>query len=165
MVLDFRKLNEKTIGDSYPLPNIIDILDQIGSAQYFSVFDLVSRFHQIKMSPKDSHTTAFSTPYVHYEFDRMPFGLKNAPATFERLMDLVLTGLQRAVKNFPIPKNPKNIKQFSGLAGYYRRFIDGFPKIATPLNQLLKKDVKFDWSEKLQEAFELLNNWTKIYLT
>ena len=61
-----------------------------------------------------------------------------------------------AVKNFPIRKNPKNIKQFLGLAGYYRRFIDGFSKIATPLNQLLKKDVKFNWSEKQQEAFELL---------
>ena len=53
MVLGFRKLNEKTIGDSYPLPNIIDILDQLGSAQYFSVFDLDSGFHQIKMSPED----------------------------------------------------------------------------------------------------------------
>ena len=59
MVLDFRKLNEKTIGDSYPLPNIIDILDQLGSAQYFSVFDLASGFHQMKMSPEDSHKTAF----------------------------------------------------------------------------------------------------------
>ena len=94
MVLDFRKLNDKTIGDSYPLPNIIDISEQSGSAQYFSVFDLASGFHQIKMSSEDCHKTAFSTSYGHYEFDRMPFGLKNAPATFLRLMDLVLTGLQ-----------------------------------------------------------------------
>ena len=54
MVLDFRKLDEKTIGGSYPLLNIIDTLDQLGSAQYFSVFDLASGFHQIKMSPEDS---------------------------------------------------------------------------------------------------------------
>ena len=71
MVLDFRKIDEETIGDSYPLPNIIDILGQLGSAQYFSVFDLASGFHQIKMSPEDSHKIAFSTPYGHYEFDGM----------------------------------------------------------------------------------------------
>ena len=59
MVLDFRKLNEKTVGDSYPLPNIIDILDQLGSAQYLSVFDLASGLHQIKMSPEDSHKNLF----------------------------------------------------------------------------------------------------------
>ena len=52
-------------------------------------------FNHIKMDPKDSHKTAFSTPHGHYEFDRMPFGLKTAPATFRQLMDLTLTGLVR----------------------------------------------------------------------
>ena len=93
MVLDFPKLNEKTIGDSYPLPNINDIFYSLGSAKYFSVFDLATGFHHIKMDPKDSQKTAFSTPHGHYEFDRMPFGLKTAPVTFQRLMDLTLTGL------------------------------------------------------------------------
>ncbi|XP_011860867.1 PREDICTED: uncharacterized protein LOC105558005 [Vollenhovia emeryi] len=94
MVIDYRNLNEKTIGDAYPLPNIIDILDQLGSAKYFSVLDLASGFHQISMTPKNAHKTAFTTPYGHYQFKRMPFGLKNAPATFQRLMDNVLSGLQ-----------------------------------------------------------------------
>ena len=67
--LIFANSIKKTIGDFYPLPNIIDILDQLGSTQYFSVFDLASGFHQIKMSPEDSHKTVFSTPYGHYEFD------------------------------------------------------------------------------------------------
>ena len=94
MVLDFRKLNKKTIGDSYPLPNIIDILDELGNARYFPVFDLATGFHHIPMDPKDSHKTAFSSPFGHYEFDRMPLGLKNTQATFQRLIDIVLTGLQ-----------------------------------------------------------------------
>jgi len=68
-------------------------LDQLGGAQYFSICDLASGFHQIKMDPADNHKTAFTTPFDH-EFDRMPFGLKNAPATFQRLIDLVLSGLQ-----------------------------------------------------------------------
>ena len=61
-----------------------------------------------------------------------------------------------AVKNFPIPKTQNNIKQFLGLAGYYRRFIDGVSKIACPLNQLLKRDIPFNWTEKQQAAFDIL---------
>jgi len=100
MVIDYRALNEKTIRDAYPLPNIMEILDQLGSAKYFSVFDLASDFHQISMHEFDSYKTAFSTPHGHYEFNRMAFGLKNAPATFQRLMDQdirttrILSGLQ-----------------------------------------------------------------------
>jgi len=64
MVLDFRALNEKTVGDAYLLPNIVHILNQLGVAQYFSVYDLASGFHQIKMDPANSHKTAFKTPGI-----------------------------------------------------------------------------------------------------
>lgn len=94
LVIDYRALNQKTIGDAYPLPNITDILDQLGSAKYFSVLDLASGFHQIPVAKEDAPKTAFSTSHGHYQFLRMPFGLKNAPATFQRLMDTVLSGLQ-----------------------------------------------------------------------
>lgn len=94
MVIDYRKLNEVTIGDSYPLPNITDILDKLGHSKYFTTLDLASGFHQIELNPQDVSKTAFSTPYGHYEFLRMPFGLKSAPATFQRVMDNILYGLQ-----------------------------------------------------------------------
>ncbi|XP_011868563.1 PREDICTED: uncharacterized protein LOC105562377 [Vollenhovia emeryi] len=175
------------------------------------------------MSPRDVHKTAFTTPYGHYQFKRMPFGLKNAPATFQRLMDNVLSGLQgnelfvymddivlyakslreheikfqrlvqrlrsanlklqpdkckflckevcylghiigshgvkpdpekiKSVSDFPVPRSPKNIKQFLGLAGYYRRFIPNFSKTAKPLTDLLKKDKEFHWSTSQESAF------------
>jgi len=98
MVVDFRRLNDLTIEDSfpisYPLPNITDILDLLGNAKYFSTLDLASGYHQIAMNEKDKNKTAFSTPYGHYEFNRMPFSLKNAPATFQQLMNAVLVGMQ-----------------------------------------------------------------------
>ncbi|CAF4878033.1 unnamed protein product [Pieris macdunnoughi] len=94
VVIDYRKLNDITIGDSYPLPNITDILDKLGHSVYFTTLDLASGFHQIELESNDIPKTAFNTPYGHYEFLRMPFGLKNAPATFQRAMDSVLYGLQ-----------------------------------------------------------------------
>ena len=92
MFLDFRKLIEKTIGDSCSLPNINDILDSLGLAKYFSVVDLAAGLHHIKLDPKDSHRTTFSTARGHHEFRRMSFGLHTALATFQRLMNLTLTG-------------------------------------------------------------------------
>jgi len=178
------------------------------------------------MDSADAHKTAFSTPHGHFQFERMPFGLKNAPATFQRLMDQTLSGLQgaelfvymddivvyasslrehdikmdklmkrlreanlklqpdkceflrhevaylghiigedgvrpdpqkiAAVKNFSPPKSLKNVRQFLGLAGYYRRFIPQFSKIARPLSQLTKKETPFSWNKEQQHAFTLL---------
>lgn len=94
IVVDYRKVNEKTIDDKYPIPNITDILDKLGRCQYFTTLDLASGFHQIEMAKEDICKTAFNVENGHYEYIRMPFGLKNAPATFQRVMDNVLKGLQ-----------------------------------------------------------------------
>jgi hypothetical protein len=94
VVIDYRKLNDITVGDAYPLPNITEILDQLGHSKYFTTLDLASGFHQIPMLKEDAVKTAFSTPQGHYEYTRMPFGLKNAPSTFQRLMNNVLAGVQ-----------------------------------------------------------------------
>jgi len=88
MVIDFRTLNGK-IEDAilYSLPNITEILDQLGSAKYFSVFDLASGFQEIPMHESDAQKAAFFTSYKHYQFNRLknPFGLKNGPTIFQRL--------------------------------------------------------------------------------
>lgn len=93
IVVDYRKLNDITINDKYPIPNMDDILDKLGRCLYFSTIDLKQGFHQIEMDPNDRLKTAFSTQSGHYEFLRMPFGLKNAPSTFQRLMNTILDEL------------------------------------------------------------------------
>lgn len=90
VVVDFRKLNAHTMGDAYPLPRIDDILDQLSHSKYFTTLDLASGYHQVLIHQDDKEKTAFSTPLGHLHFNRMPFGLKGGPATFQRLMDQTL---------------------------------------------------------------------------
>ena len=87
MVIDYRKLHENTIEDKYPLPRMDDILENLGKCSYFSTLDLVQDFHQIPVNKDSIGKTAFTVENGHYEYVRMSFGLKNAPATFQHLMD------------------------------------------------------------------------------
>ena len=91
--VDYRKLNSVTVGHAHPLPRIDDILDSLGDSKYFTTLDLRSGYWQISVDEHDRHKTAFATPNGLYEFNRMPFGLSTAPATFQRTMDIILSGL------------------------------------------------------------------------
>lgn len=228
VVMDFRALNEVTLNEFHPLPNITEILDQLGQCQLFSVIDLESGFYQIPLPEKSRELTAFSTNRGHWHFKRMAMGMRTSPAIFQCLMDNVLSGIIgikclvylddiivygknlgdlngklievferlnvnnlkiqpdkceflkresvylghvitehgikpdankiKAVLNFPEPTNVKGIKSFLGLSRYHRKFIEFYSAIAKPLTSLLRKDVKFEWSEICKNSFDKLKS-------
>ncbi|GJZ75176.1 putative reverse transcriptase domain-containing protein [Tanacetum coccineum] len=142
-------------------------------------------YHQLRVREEDFPKTAFRTRYGHYEFKVMPFGLKNAPAAILELLKKeelyakfskgefwipkvqflghvidsqgihVDSAMIESIKDWAFPKTLTKIRQFLGLAGYYRRFIKGFSKIAKSMTKLTQKGVKFDWGDKEEAAFRL----------
>ena len=88
--IDYRDLNARTKQDAFPLPHVQDILNRMHGSKWFSTLDLQSGFWQVKMDPNSEEYTAFVTPNGHWQWNRMPFGLKNATATFQRMMTEVL---------------------------------------------------------------------------
>ncbi|CAM8950745.1 unnamed protein product [Rhodiola kirilowii] len=226
MCIDYRKLNKATKKDHFPIPFIDQMLERLAGHKYFCFLDGYSGFHQIPILPDDQRKTTFICPYGTFAFRRMPFGLCNAPGTFQRCMmsifsdyiekcmevfmddfsihgtsfDDCLTNLShvlarcietglvlnwekchlmvqegivlghlissrgvevdkakvQVIEQLPPPKDQKGVRSFLGHAGFYRRFIKDFSKIAKPLTHLLCNDVKFDFDEGCLGAFEKL---------
>ena len=224
LCVDYRALNDCTIKDAYPLPRIQDTLDTLSNAKWFSTLDLASGYWQVELTPRARRAAAFCTRNGLFEWNVMPFGLCNAPATFQRLMDRVLAGLQwetclvylddiivlgrdvpemlhrlsdvfnrlqdanlklkpakcclfrhqvaylghivseqgvttdpakiQKVQDWPTPTSIQEVRQFIGLASYYRRFVEDFATIAEPLHNLTKKYARFQWTSECQEAFD-----------
>ena len=92
--VDYHKVNTVTRKNTYPLPRVDDALDALACCKWFTTLDLLSGYWQVEVDPKDREKIAFTTYDGLFDFLKMPFGLCNAPATFQRLMDLVLAGLQ-----------------------------------------------------------------------
>ena len=86
--------------DAYPMPRVDDVIDKLGPAKYISTLDLTKGYWQVPMAKDDQHKMAFATPFGFYHFRRMPFGLQGPPATFQWMMDCLLTGLQDCVSSY-----------------------------------------------------------------
>nr|KAG5692734.1 hypothetical protein BaRGS_033845 [Batillaria attramentaria] len=220
---DFRQLNNRTAKDSYALPRVEEILDCLGGSSYFSVLDMKSGYYQIEIEECHKQRTAFTVgPLGFYEYNRLPFGLCNAPATYQRLMEDILGDLNlkicliflddliifsktfeehqdrlkkvltrlreeglklnprkchfckdqvvyvghtvsaagigtdpektQAIKNWPTPTTPEEVRKFLGFAGYYRRFVKDFSKIALPLTTLMPTPEKKGRGRKKQHS-------------
>ena len=89
----YRKMNSVTKTDSFPVPRMDDCIDNIGQAKYVTKFDLLKRFWQIPLTDRAKEISAFVTPDGLYQYKVMPFGMKNSPATFQRLINMIKTGL------------------------------------------------------------------------
>ncbi|GJR02178.1 putative reverse transcriptase domain-containing protein [Tanacetum coccineum] len=162
--LQDKELNKLTVKNRYPLPRIDDLFDQLQGSQFFSKnggcwwwairkkkkktkIDLRSGYHHLRVHEDDIPNTALRTRYGHFEFTVMPFGLTNAPSIFMDLMNRV------SVKNWKAPRTPTEVCPFLGLAGYYRRFIENFSKIAKSFTILTQKSKTFNWGEEQELAF------------
>ncbi|GKA67671.1 putative reverse transcriptase domain-containing protein [Tanacetum coccineum] len=180
MCIDYRELNKLTVKNRYPVPRIDDLFDQLQGSSVYSKIDLRSGYYQLRVREEEISKTTFRTRYGHYEFQVMPFGLTNAPAVFMDLMNRVFKPyLDKFVIVFiddiliysknkqeheehlklilELFKKEELYAKFSKcLAGYYRRFIEGFLKIAKPMTKLTQKKVRFEWGDKQETAFQLL---------
>nr|GEY25200.1 retrotransposon protein, putative, Ty3-gypsy subclass [Tanacetum cinerariifolium] len=159
MCIDYRELNKLTVKNCYPLPRIDDLFDQLQGSSIHSKINLRSGYHQLRVREADIPKTAFRTRYGHYEFQDEKEHEEHLKAILELLKKEELyakfskcefwipkvqflghvidsQGIHidpakiESVKDWASPKSPTKIRQFLGLAGYYRRFIEGFSKIA-----------------------------------
>jgi len=92
--IDYRQLNDRTVRDTYPLPRMDNCLDSLGDAKFFSTLDCNAEYWQIAVAEEDKHLTSFTTHVGTYQCTRLPFGLCNAPATFQRAVDMIQAGVK-----------------------------------------------------------------------
>ena len=176
MCMDYRRINklqpEVTKADGgkgcislIPLPKIDELYAKLKGYKVFSSLDLRSGYYHIALTESVKPKSAFVLSSLgKYQFNRVPFGLAQAPAYFQKLISDVLKGHPlpeklESIAKMPAPKNPKEVKQFLGLVGYYRKFVPRFTNISRVLTHLTKKDVEFKWTPKCENCFQILKEF------
>ncbi|GJU61388.1 reverse transcriptase domain-containing protein [Tanacetum coccineum] len=164
--IDYRKLNDATRKDHFPLPFMDQMLERLAGNEYYCFLDGFSGYFQIPIDPLDQEKTTFTCPYGQFPIDACLLGLCNAPGTFQRRIVLghkiSKSGIEvdkskvDVIAKLPHPTTVKGIRSFLGHAGFYRRFIQDFSKIARPMTHLLEKETPFIFSKECIEAFETL---------
>ncbi|KAI4294771.1 hypothetical protein MLD38_040902 [Melastoma candidum] len=139
MCVDCRAVNKITVKYRYPIPRLDDMLDELHGSTVFSKIDLKSGYHQIRMKEGDEWKTAFKTKNGLYEW--------GVEVDEEKV---------RAIREWPTPTTISEVRSFHGLAGFYRRFVRDFSTIASPLTDIIKKDVGFRWGTEQEKAFKTL---------
>nr|GEX89221.1 putative reverse transcriptase domain-containing protein [Tanacetum cinerariifolium] len=132
MRIDYQELNKLTVKNGYPLLRIDDPFDQLQGSSVYSKMDLRSSYDQLQIREEDILITAFRTS-VHVDLAKV-----------------------EAIRNWYVPTTPTEVRQFLGLAGYYRRFIKGFSLISKPLSKLTQINKKYEWGMEEEEAFQTL---------
>ncbi|KAG1925888.1 hypothetical protein F2P79_025232 [Pimephales promelas] len=145
--VDYRKLNSVTKKDAFPLPRIEDSLTSLTQAAWYSTLDLASGYWQVQVDDRDREKTAFTTPFGLFEWDRMPFSLCNAPATFQRLMQRCLGGQlvdsTLVYLDDVIVFSPDFHTHMHHLEGVFRAMEKYGLKLRPEKCQLLRKEVQF----------------------
>jgi len=168
--------------DHFPLPFIDQMLERLAGKSHYYFLDGFPGYLQIHIALEDQEKTTFTCPFGTFAYRRMPFGLCNAPGTFQWCMLSIFSDFFRelhrgVISQFPYPScrgievNPakivfisqlpypscvREVRSFLGHAGFYRRFIKDFSKVALPLSNLLQKEVEFDFDDRCKEAFDCL---------
>ena len=151
VVIDYRRLNEITRKDVYPLPSISDALNRLGGAKYFSAMDLVSGYWQIDLPEENQQKAAIITPQGLFQPTRMPQGLCNAPATFQRTMDNILSDLKMSCVLVYLD----DINVFS------KTFSEHLDHLRDVFHRLSKNNLKL----KAKKCHLFKNNWNTLVIS
>nr|GEU40077.1 reverse transcriptase domain-containing protein [Tanacetum cinerariifolium] len=155
--IDYRKLNDATRKDHFPLPFMDQMLERLVGNKFYCFLDGFSGYFQIPINPQDQEKTTFTCPYGTFAYRRMPFGLCNAPGHKISKSGIEVDRAKvDAIAKLPHPTTVKGVRSFLGHVGFYRRFIQNFSKIARPMTHLLEKKTHFVFSKECIEAFNTL---------